>query len=273
MFEKIRHMRTADAVVQQIEELILHGILRPGDRLPPERELVTLVDVSRPILRAALKTLEDRGLVVSRQGGGTFVADVIGTVFSEPIVDLIGRHGSAIEDYLDFRRDIEGIAAEHAAARMTAADREILTQIVADMDRAFSDDDYPSEARLDVDFHQAVGEAAHNIVLLHTLRACYRLLENGVFFNRTKLYSRPDARRCLLDQHREILDHLCAGDGAGARRAAEAHIDFVREALKASERSGFRDEVAELRLQQRLDTQGKRRKAEAQHKSKAETPQ
>lgn len=252
MFTKINHARTADAVVDQIEGLILAGVLRPGDRLPAERELGALVDVSRPILRDALKTLEARGLIVSRQGGGTFVADLIGTVFSEPVVALIARHPAAIEDYLDFRRDIEGLAAARAAERATAADRDLLSRIVETMAEAYAAGDSVTEARLDVEFHQAIGEAAHNIVLLHTLRACYRLLETGVYFSQQKLFGHPGAREALLAQHRNILAGIVADDAASARAAAEAHIEFVRHALAEAGRDSARAAVSSLRLTQRL---------------------
>ena len=252
MFTKINHARTADAVVDQIEGLILTGVLRPGDRLPAERELGTLVDVSRPILRDALKTLEGRGLIVSRQGGGTFVADLIGTVFSDPVVALIARHPGAIEDYLDFRRDIEGLAAARAAERATEADRDLLSRIVEAMAEAYAAHDHAAEARLDVEFHQAIGEAAHNIVLLHTLRACYRLLETGVYFSQQKLFGHPGAREALLAQHRSILAGILDGDAAGARAAAEAHIEFVRRALAEAGRDSARAAVSSLRLSQRL---------------------
>lgn len=252
MFTKINHARTADAVVDQIEGLILAGVLRPGDRLPAERELGALVDVSRPILRDALKTLEARGLIVSRQGGGTFVADLIGTVFSEPVVALIARHPAAIEDYLDFRRDIEGLAAARAAERATEADKAILARIVEAMAEAYAAGDSVTEARLDVEFHQAIGEAAHNIVLLHTLRACYRLLETGVYFSQQKLFGHPGAREALLAQHRSILAGIVAGDAASARAAAEAHIEFVRHALAVAGRDSARAAVSSLRLTQRL---------------------
>lgn len=252
MFTKINHARTADAVVDQIEGLILAGVLRPGDRLPAERELGALVDVSRPILRDALKTLEARGLIVSRQGGGTFVADLIGTVFSEPVVALIARHPAAIEDYLDFRRDIEGLAAARAAERATAADRDLLSRIVEAMAEAYAAGDSVTEARLDVEFHQAIGEAAHNIVLLHTLRACYRLLETGVYFSQQKLFGHPGAREALLAQHRNILAGIVADDAASARAAAEAHIEFVRHALAEAGRDSARAAVSSLRLTQRL---------------------
>lgn len=263
MFTKINHARTADAVVDQIEGLILAGVLRPGDRLPAERELGALVDVSRPILRDALKTLETRGLIVSRPGGGTFVADLIGTVFSQPVVELIARHPAAIEDYLDFRRDIEGLAAARAAERATAADRDLLTRIIDAMAEAYAADDSVTEARLDVEFHQAIGEAAHNIVLLHTLRACYRLLETGVYFSQQKLFGHPGAREALLAQHRGILAGIVAGDATSARAAAEAHIEFVRHALAEAERDSARAAVSSLRLTQRIESLPKPRRTRA----------
>ena len=95
LFSRISHSRTSDEVVRQIELLLLEGILRDGDRLPGERELSRRFDVSRPILREALKELENRGLLVSQHGGGTYVADIIGQVFSRPVVDLIARHQRA----------------------------------------------------------------------------------------------------------------------------------------------------------------------------------
>ena len=85
LFAGVSHSRTADEVVHQLELLILDGVLRDGDRLPGERDLAQSLDVSRPILREALKELEARGLLVSHHGGGTFVADIIGQVFSKPI--------------------------------------------------------------------------------------------------------------------------------------------------------------------------------------------
>lgn len=252
MFEKVVHHKTSDAVVQQIEELILGGVLRPGDRLPPERDLASDVDVSRPVLRDALKLLEQRGLVTARQGGGTYIADVIGPIFSEPIVKLIERHPGATADYLEFRRDIEALTASHAANRATDADRAILSDIIARMQVAYDAEDTEREAVLDADFHHAVGEAAHNVILLHTLRSCYRLLENGVFFNRQRLYHHPTARTTVLDQHKAIAERILAGDPDGARAASERHIDFVKAALAEAERLDSRNDISDRRLKHRL---------------------
>ena len=256
IFSRIEHSRTADEVVQQIESLILEGVLRVGDRLPGERELAPQLEVSRPILRDALKVLEARGLLVSRHGGGTFVADVIGQVFSKPVMDLIATHKKAAADYMEYRREIEGIAADYAARRATADDRAMLDEIMQRMETAHQGGNFADEAAIDVEFHSAIGECAHNIVLLHTLRSCYRLLSDGVFHNRLLVYNLPGARERLLEQHRAIHKAVTDGDSRGAREAAMAHIDFVAQAMTDAERTGDWQRVSRLRLRQRLDAAG-----------------
>lgn len=254
MFRKVDTQRTADAVVSQIEELILNGVLRSGDRLPPERDLSAELDVSRPVLRDALRILEERELILARQGGGTFVADVIGPIFSPPVIDLITRHPAARSDYLEFRRDIEAIAAAHAAERATAHDHDALKHILQQMDEAFEAEDEGLEPQLDIEFHQAIGEAAHNVILMHNLRSCYRLLANGVFFNRQKLYGLASARSSVLQQHHAIADSIFARDPEGAYKAAQAHIDYVATAVRNAEAEEERNAVADMRRRQRDHT-------------------
>ncbi|THV23308.1 FadR/GntR family transcriptional regulator [Peteryoungia ipomoeae] len=251
LFSGISHSRTADEVVQQIELLILDGVLRDGDRLPGERDLAQSLDVSRPILREALKELEARGLLTSHHGGGTFVADIIGQVFSKPITDLISRHARATRDYLEYRRELEGLTAELAARRASETDKALLARIIEDMRRAHQSGLPEDELAADVEFHNAVGEAAHNIVLLHTMRACYRLLSEGIFFNRKAVFSLPDAREQLLAQHVAIHDAIIAGDAIAAKQAAQAHIDFVMRAVDESVRADEWGRVSKLRLLKR----------------------
>lgn len=248
VFRKIRHDRTSKAVERQIESLILEGILRPGDRLPAERELSKTIDVSRPILREALKELEDHGLLVTRHGEGTFVADVIGSIFAQPVVDLISKHPKALLDYLEFRRDVEGTTAFYAAARATDADKTILSHIHNQMRAAHQQKDPWVEATLDVEFHNAVGECAHNIVLMHSLRACYRLLADGVFYNRTRLYAHEGSRTKLLEQHTAIFQAIMNGKADEARSAAEYHMTYVMDAMRDADRMDAWQAVSDLRL-------------------------
>ena len=253
IFSRIEHSRTADEVVQQIESLILEGVLRTGDRLPGERELARQFEVSRPILRDALKALEGRGLLTTRPGGGTHVADVIGQLFTKPVTDLISMHRKAVTDYLEYRREIEAVASEYAARRATPDDLALLDRIMARMDEAHRTGDFDDEAEIDVEFHHAICECAHNIILLHTLRSCYRLLSEGVFRNRLLAFTVSGAREALLAQHRAIYTAVKAGDPAAARQAAMDHISYVERSMAEAERSGDWQRVSRLRLKQRVD--------------------
>jgi GntR family transcriptional repressor for pyruvate dehydrogenase complex len=135
-FEKITQEKLSHEVVRQIEGLILRGILRPGERLPAERELSDRLGVSRPSLREALADLQERGLLISRAGAGVFVADVLGSAFSDALVTLFSTHDEAVFDYIAFRRDMEGLAAERAAKLGSDTDLKVINTIFEKMEAA-----------------------------------------------------------------------------------------------------------------------------------------
>ena len=253
IFSPISQARTANEVCSQIEELILEGVLRVGDKLPSERELSDQLSVSRPVLRDALKELEAKGLLATRHGGGTHVADVIGDVFSKTMLELIAAHPKATADYLEYRREVEGIAATFAAQRATDNDRNILTDIMNRMRAAHEKSDYREEAALDIEFHQAICECAHNVILLHTLRSCYRLLANGAFFSRSLVYGFPGARDKLLMQHEAIYSSIMDGDPEAARISAQAHMEFVEKCKREAEKAKAGEHVSRLRQVQRAN--------------------
>lgn len=248
LFANVQHSSTADEVIRQVEWLILQGVMRPGDRLPAERELSLQLGVSRPVLRDALKDLEMRGLILSRHGGGTFVANVISDVFAEPVMDLIASHRKAIYDYLDYRKEIEAVAAGMAAERATDADLAMLSRVIETMRSAHKTGDFTEEAKADVEFHNTVSEIAHNIILLHTLRSCYRLHMDGVFYNRTLLYSLPGVRADLLAQHEAVASAIASRNPDAARSASRSHITYVEQKLSEAETVMARDSVSRLRL-------------------------
>ena len=249
IFSAVDNDRTARAVERQIETLVLEGVLSAGDRLPGERELSGAMDVSRPIIREAVASLEERNLLIRRHGGATVVADVIGSVFAEPIVQLIRDNSKARADYLEYRREIEGITASMAAKRATPADKELLSGIVAEMKNAHAAEDAQREAEIDVRFHNAICDASHNIMLLHTMRACYRLLEDDVFYNRELMYHREGMREALLSQHLAIHDAIIAGNATQAAEAAQAHIDNLTEVTREAEKASSREQISRLRLE------------------------
>ncbi len=260
MFRKIAQEKTANATVRQIEELILDGILRPGDKLPAERDLAAKLEISRPILRDALKTLEDRNLIRTRHGEGTYVDDVIGTVFEPPMIDLVRRHQRALFDYLEFRRDVEALAAGYAAERATQPDRTILKQVFEAMLAAHEAGEPEEESRIDVEFHTAIMEAAHNVVLMHMMRSCYQLMAQGVFHNRERLYSNPAWRDKLVAQHSKIYEAIMARNEKAAARAATDHVDFIETALRTVESTDAREAVSELKLEKYARSESGRRR-------------
>ncbi|TJW72136.1 MAG: FadR family transcriptional regulator, partial [Mesorhizobium sp.] len=165
----------------------------------------------------------------------------------------ISMHRKAATDYLEYRREIEAVAAEYAARRATSDDLALLDRIMARMDEAHRTGNFDDEAEIDVEFHHAICECAHNIILLHTLRSCYRLLSDGVFQNRLLVFEVPGAREALLSQHRAIYAAVKAGDPAAARQAAMDHITHVERTMAEAERSGDWQRVSRLRLMQRSE--------------------
>lgn len=248
-FQKVQPEKLSAAVVRQIEKLILRGILRPGERLPAERELSERLGVSRPSLRDALADLQERGLLATRAGSGVFVADVLGSAFSPALIQLFASDDEAVFDYLTFRRDLEGLAAERAARFGSDADLavidEIFRKMVAAGDPAHSD----HAAELDAQFHSAILEASHNVVLLHMMRSMFDLLRKGVFYNRRIMFGQHTTFEALLDQHRAINAALQARDPAAARAAVEIHLDYVKQALEEQNRADRNAEIAAQRLE------------------------
>ncbi len=248
-FEPIQQEKLSQGVVRQIEGLILRGILRPGERLPAERELSEKMQVSRPSLREALSDLQTRGLLEARAGAGVFVADVLGSAFAPALVTLFATHDEAVFDYISFRRDMEGLAAARAAQVGSDTDLAVIDTIFRKMEQAHQKRDPADEAQLDADFHLAIIEASHNIIMLHMMRSMYDLLREGVFYNRTIMFKQRMTRDSLLDQHRQINTALQARDPDGARRAVESHLNFVESALSDQQKADRHEVIAKKRLQ------------------------
>lgn len=248
-FEPVQPEKLSQSVVRQIEQLILRGILRPGERLPSERELSDRLGVSRPSLREALAELQEAGLLVSRAGAGVFVADVLGSAFSDALVRLFSTHEEAVFDYIAFRRDMEGLAAERAATHGTDTDLKVIDTIFQKMESAHSKRNPTEESQLDADFHLSIIEASHNVIMLHMMRSMYQLLREGVFYNRQIMFKQRTTRDTLLDQHRAINTALQARDAAGARAAVEAHLNFVEDALSDHQKAEKNEAIARKRFE------------------------
>ncbi|MGI1662420.1 FadR/GntR family transcriptional regulator [Palleronia sp. KMU-117] len=248
-FEKVEQGKLADAVVRQIELLILRGILQPGERLPSERELSERMGVSRPSLREAVSALQRKGLLTARPGAGIFVSDELGAQFSPALTSLFASHEEALFDVIAFRRDIEGLAIERAARAGSDTDLRVVDAIFTKMEAAHARRSAAEEAALDAQFHMAIVEASHNVVMLHMMRSMFELLKKGVVVNRQVMFRQRTTRDTLLDQHRAINAALQARDPVAARAAVEAHLDFVEAAQRLQVRADRNEAVARKRFE------------------------
>ncbi len=248
MPSKLQVPRISDAVAASLEGRILEGSLKAGDRLPPERELAAEFGVSRPSLREAIQKLASKGMLQSRQGGGTYVTDSLNSTFFDPWHDMLGNHPNLREDMLEFRHMLEGQAAAWAAERATEADLVRLEQAFNKLNEAFVSGDAELRSDADIAFHQAIGDAAHNALLGHMSAALLRLMHDNIRLNLGELRAIPAADSLLISQHTAIYNAIRDHKPQVASAAAKTHIDFVRETLAQSLRSAARRETAERRL-------------------------
>lgn len=247
LFEPIGHESLADAVVAQIETLIAAGVLKQGRKLPSERDLAESLNVSRPKLREALQKLEERGLVQTRHGEGTFVSALTGQAMMPALLSLYGRHEPAFFDYLEYRREQEGFAARLAATRATKADKERIAGILEDMQRAWRDKDVEASREADFALHTSIVDASQNATLIHMMASIYELTKQGVFYNRDFLKTIDGTGEKLLQQHLDIGNAIIDGDPERAEAAALEHISFVEASFRMGIEQKQREAMAEKR--------------------------
>lgn len=211
---------STDQVVAFVRNLIVRGRLRPGDRLPAERELAVQIGVSRPSVRAGLHALAAMGVVRSRHGSGTYIPDGPPALGSEPLSFLAALHGFTRDDMYEARRILEVEAAGLAADRATSDHLATLAEEVAGL---FANRD---NAQLffvhDINFHRAVADAAGNPIVATLVG-----MVSAMYYERRKATVERAADSDLRDAaeaHRRIYQAIRARDAAAARRAMNDHL-------------------------------------------------
>jgi GntR family transcriptional regulator, transcriptional repressor for pyruvate dehydrogenase complex len=224
MYKIVRSSRLYEQIVAQVEESIHKGDLKPGDQLPPERELAEQFGVSRTAVREAVKALREKGLVEAYPGRGTFITD--GTSYTiRQSLDRMMRTGNEGFAFLaEVRQILEPEIAALATSRADEEDLEAMRQQVAVMDAAAKDDpDTFIEA--DLDFHLALAEAAANPIILSLIDSIVGLLREqrmGIF----QVEGGPERGQY---HHKKILEAVEHRDAAGAREAMRAHLNQVKD--------------------------------------------
>lgn len=198
-------------VATRLEQEILQGIRKPGDRLD-ERQLAESFGVSRTPIREALQRLSASGMVVSRGRQGLQVAKLA-------VADLL--------DAFSVVAEMEALAAAQAARRIQAKQKETMKKTQAACTVAAQAGDAEAFYLANLDFHEAISTASHNRVLQEHLR---RLTVKTSPYRRIITFQ-ADRMRASIDEHNTIMEAILSGDSAGASKAMRAHVTLLGEGL------------------------------------------
>ena len=226
-FTAVRRVRSFDEVVMQIQEAILGGRYRTGDRLPNERELSAMLDVSRPTLREALRSLEVLGILDIRPGkrGGIFVAAPSGSGVGSALEAQILLRGATTAELNEFRTSFEGETAAWAAERADAQDARRLLEHAARVRVAAAREDTRWEQMVDLDvhFHELVAQASKNQVRVAVMLGLLRAVQNVEL--RVTPLADPGLHRDVAAELTAVAEAISEHEPARARAAMRSHLD------------------------------------------------
>ena len=243
MLRAIKKTRISEEVVSQIHEMVREGRFKAGDQLPSERELAETFKVSRTSVREALRALEAQGLVVSRTGAGTFVADLPIESLIAPLAAMLIEEKDALADVFEMRKLIEPHIASLAAERATKRDIERMKKILDKQRDAVSRGETGVEA--DAELHFAIGRATQNQALEQLVSGLMEILSHS----REESLQTKDRRKASIESHRKILSAIEEHDRKKAREAMLFHIEQVEDNVLSSKKpqTGYSESSLEER--------------------------
>ena len=211
---------TADVLLQMIEGLGL----QPGDRLPVERDLAAQLNVSRSTVREAIRTLSSMGVLIARQGSGTYVTELSAERLATPLIFAVERNASSANALMDVRGMLEAGAAEFAAERATKRDIQRLRRLTAAITM---DQDGVANLAADRKFHHAIHELAGNELLVELIDSIWYLAANL----RQRVMEGPEVIERTRAAHDAIIAGIATGDPVQAGSAMRGHIEDIRRWL------------------------------------------
>lgn len=228
--QKINQKRAFQLVAEQLEDAIVSGRLKPGDKLPPERDMLVDLATSRRSLREAIRVLEQKGLIETRLGvkGGSFVKVPTTDSVSKSLALLIRFKKVPVKELAEFRLDLEGIVARRAAQRADDSDIDHLEKIVSKAEAILGEPhaEFSDYQEIDREYHLALAAAARNQLYASVLRIIHDNMSH--YFKKHIAYH----KKRFHDHHKEMIEMVEAikkRDGDKAFALASHHIqDFFR---------------------------------------------
>lgn len=226
MFKSVRRVRVSDEVVNQIKDLIIAGKLKPGDRLPPERELIKEFGVSRPSLREALNSMVAMGFLEATQGNRTVVKSLVSGKLFEPLYSVLKEDVNTVFELIEVRKAIETWNAYVAAKRATPEDIAHLEEIIESMKKT-KEEGGASPDKQDADFHLAITLATHNKIQTHIMYTLHDILKEWI----GRYYGKLNETE-LLNQHAAIVEAIKRRDSDLARAKIFQHLEYVESRVR-----------------------------------------
>jgi GntR family transcriptional repressor for pyruvate dehydrogenase complex len=221
-FTRVPRLSLSDHIVEQIAELIARGALKPGDRIPSEKQLCEKFGVGRTSVREALRSLSVMGVLESRMGDGTFVASDVSRFLERSFQWGLLLNPKVVDDLIETRLMLESHNAHLAAAKAGPDDLARMDEAVRQMEAAVDDPEQYLEH--DLQFHLAIAQATQNSILQNLLSTTRGYLQAWI----RETLARPDMSekraRLSIAEHRRILRALRNKDAEAARQAMAAHI-------------------------------------------------
>lgn len=232
LYGPLRHRRTTDTIVEELEKLILERRLEPGDFLPPERELAAALSVSRNVLREALGVLGQKGLVRVAAGRGTTVVRPSTDHVEDALTTLIEHHQMSLLELCDARLLIEPELAAKAAGGATPEGIRRLEDFMQILET--TREDSAAHVAADRDFHAEIARLAGSRVLAAMVQSVRAPVTRSMLLGT----SVPTAIDTSDQDHRDVLEAIRERDPEAARSAMVRHIRYVRDYVVARERLG-----------------------------------
>ena len=223
---KIERKKVSMQVVDHLKQMIKDKKLKPGDKLPSENQLTEMFGVSRTPVREALSVLEASGLIMSRQGGGSVVQTASFDHFLEE-TQFEFVDSQDILNLLETRIIVETGGARMAAERRTSEDLKIIKKKLEAVRKAYEHNEIGHQE--DIAFHTAITEAAHNPILLRTMKNMSDLYEKAVKFSLMKNMGILGKRTKVLNEHERLFNALELGDSAEAEKAMYEHLNNAKK--------------------------------------------
>jgi len=224
---------STEEVVERLRTMIQSGEITAGDRLPPERDLAKLLGVSRPTLRAGIRSLSTVGILQSRQGAGTFVAEVeeSPTLDGSALRLLSALHGFTSDEMFEARLALEMSIAALAAERASSEQMTLMAEEIASMYASLDD---PEQYLVhDMQFHQVIAAASKNRILTSLMNMVAKIL----FDARRKTVKNATDLKDSVSQHQNVYRAIRERSPEMARAAMHDHLVRTREAQRRESES------------------------------------